>query len=649
MIWTWGNNAQGQLGNGTSINGTNRPVQASAPSGMTAISANSGSHSLALKSDNTVWAWGYNSEGQLGNGTTFNTNSPVQVLDLSTVSVLSGGGLHSLAIKTNQTVWAWGGNVYGQLGNGTWNMMTNVPVQVGVLSGVSNVAAGKYHSLALKNDGTVWGWGDNSTGQLGNGTFTITNLPTETLNLTGMLAVAAGGGHSLAIKNDRTVWGWGENSQGQVGDGTTIAYTNYPIQVVDLSNVSAVTAGEVHSLALKNDGTIWSWGGNEYGQLGNGTLTGTNRPTRVNGVTNAIAIAAGQYHSLALLSDGTVVAWGNNYSGEIGNGVKWYSIPPIKILFEPAVPTCVTASEGTFRDKVRVAWNTATGATGYMVWRSGTNDNHTAALIKSELAAGNYDDTSALVGILYYYWVVASNACGTSAFSSVASGWRNGTLTGDVDGDQLADIMSVHGTDWYVWFSTADYLIRGGPYTFNIAGTPVTGDVDGDRLADIMSVSGTDWYVWLSTANYLVCGGPCTFNIAGTPVTGDVDGDQLADIMSVSGTDWYVWFSTANYLVRGGPYTFNVSGVPVTGDVDGDRIADVMSVNGTDWYAWFSTANYLVRGGPYTFNVSGVPVTGDVDGDRLADVMSVNGTGWYVWFSTADYLVRGGPYVFTAP
>ena len=225
------------------------------------------------------------------------------------------------------------------------------------------------------------------------------------------------------------------------------------------------------------------------------------------------------------------------------------------------------------------------------------------------------------------------------------------STAGDVDGDQLADLISVSSSgDWYVWFSTAQYLTRSGPFALGVAGTPLTGDIDGDRLADLIEVVGSNWYVWFSTAQYNVRSGPFDMGVSGTPVTGDVDGDRLADLMVVSASGgWYVWFSTAQYNVRSGPFDLGVAGTPATGDLDGDRLADLISVVGSNWYVWFSTAQYNVRSGPFDLGVSGVPVTGDVDGDRLADLFSVVGSNWYVWFSTAQYLTRGGPFTMSLP
>jgi alpha-tubulin suppressor-like RCC1 family protein len=321
-VRSWGDNGWGQLGNGTNISNSNVPVQVSSLTGIVKIAAGGG-HSLALKNDGTVWTWGRNDLGQLGIGSSNNDfNVPMKINSFTGVSAIAAGGFHSLALKNDGTVWAWGSNSLGQLGNGNYTN-SNVPVQVSNIGGVIAIAGGDAHSLALKNDGSVWSWGDNLGGQLGNGTSILkSNVPVQVSSLTGVIAIAAGAYHSLALKNDGTVWAWGDNGFGQLGNGTNIVKSNVPVQVSSLTGVIAIAAGAYHSLALKNDGTVWAWGYNNYGQLGNGSnIFYSNVPVQVSSLTGVIAVAAmGSSHSLALKNDGTVWAWGANGSGQLGIG-----------------------------------------------------------------------------------------------------------------------------------------------------------------------------------------------------------------------------------------------------------------------------------------------------------------------------------------
>lgn len=300
--------------------------------------AGGGQHSLVIRSDKTVKAYGYNLYGQLGNGTNTDSNLPIPLSSLTAVKAIAGGHHHSLALKNDGTVWTWGYNLYGQLGNGTSGLGTesNIPVLVNSLMNITAIAGGSDHSLVLKSDGTVWAWGNNSYGQLGNGTNgpgTDSNVPVPVSSLTGIIAIAGGGEHSVALKNDGTVWTWGHNAFGGLGNGTNGPGTdsNVPVQVSSLSGITAVAAGGYHSFALKNDSTVWAWGYNLYGELGNGNNTNSNTPVPVSSFTSVIGIAGGYDHSLALKNDGTVWAWGYNLYGRLGNGNNTDSNVPVQV------------------------------------------------------------------------------------------------------------------------------------------------------------------------------------------------------------------------------------------------------------------------------------------------------------------------------
>lgn len=280
-----------------------------------------GLHSLAIKSNGTVCAWGRNGNGELGDGTTTDRFTPVQLPGMSDVLAVSAGSDHSVALKSDGTVWTWGSNSCSQMGNGNtgWTAEGWPPSQVAGLSGVIAISAGNSHTLALKRDGTVWAWGANESGQLGDGTITERSRPVQVTGMTDVAAVSAGTDHSVAIRNDGTVWAWGANEYGQVGDGTTIRRTT-PAQVSGFSGVTAVSAGDLFTIALRNDGTIWTWGANDYGQLGDGTTTGRSKPGAVSGLSGVTAVSAGGGFAIALKHDGTVWTWGWNHYGELGDG-----------------------------------------------------------------------------------------------------------------------------------------------------------------------------------------------------------------------------------------------------------------------------------------------------------------------------------------
>lgn len=320
-----GENATGQIGNG---NTTDQlvPSTVAGLAGIMAVSAGGDqleAHSMALKSNGTVWCWGSNLYGALGNASATGTyvTAPVQALLLTNVKAISAGGWHSVALKTDGTVWCWGWNADGQLGdNSTVNKI--IPTQVSSISNVVKIAAGTYHTLALKSDGTVWAWGDNVNGQIGNSlTGTDALAPVQVSGLTNVVAIAAGRFFSLAVKNDGTVWTWGQNLYGQLGNGNSTD-SNVPIQVSGLTGVSSAVAatGAFHCHALKNDGTVWSWGRNTYGNLGNNTVTDSNVPVQMTSFSAPVGMAAGTNFSLFYKSDGSLWGTGRNASGQLGDG-----------------------------------------------------------------------------------------------------------------------------------------------------------------------------------------------------------------------------------------------------------------------------------------------------------------------------------------
>jgi alpha-tubulin suppressor-like RCC1 family protein len=268
-------------------------------------------------------SWGENLYRQLGNGSTnASSATPVAVSGLTGVTALAAGGRHSLALLSNGTVMAWGDDEAGQLGDGG-STLSSVPVAVSGLTGVKAIAAGENHSLALLNNGTVMAWGENEEGQLGNGKTTDSAVPVAVKGLTGVKAIAAGGNHSLALLTNGTVMAWGENEEGQLGNGK-LTNASSPVAVKALSGVSAIAAGAHHSLALLTSGALMAWGSNGYGQLGHAEGSETEEegfssvPVTVLGVSGASAIAAGGSHSVALVK-GAVMTWGADERGQLGN------------------------------------------------------------------------------------------------------------------------------------------------------------------------------------------------------------------------------------------------------------------------------------------------------------------------------------------
>ncbi len=334
-VWAWGANGYGQLGDGTTTLRT-IPVQVKDLSGIVAVECGY-SHSVALKSDGTVWTWGWNSLGQLGNGTSgWNDykSTPVQVTGLSGVKAIAASMYNTAALKTDGTVWTWGQNTYGQLGDGT-TTDKSTPVQVIGLNGVTAMGCGSGFMAVLRSNGIVCTWGGNLYGQCGNPTQKDQYTPTVVSYIDHVIALAVESGSTEVLKNDGTVWGWGYNGHGELGDGTTLP-TLYnrtkPVQAIGVSGVSALAGGSSHTIALKEDGTIWTWGNNSFGQLGIGTTSQSTTPVKLTGINGIKAIAGGGYYSVALKEDGTVWAWGHNMSGQLGDGTTTDRYSPIQVV-----------------------------------------------------------------------------------------------------------------------------------------------------------------------------------------------------------------------------------------------------------------------------------------------------------------------------
>ncbi|MHA6481704.1 RCC1 domain-containing protein [Paenibacillus sp. strain BS8-2] len=287
-------------------------------------------HSSVLISDGTVWSWGRNTKGQLSHDQmNIYAMWPIRVKNLDRVKLIATSIMSNYAIKEDGTLWAWGLNENGQLGDGTLENRT-APVQVRGIEGVTAVSTGLgYHVLALKNDGTVWAWGRNDNGELGDGTKTQRQLPVEVTGLTDVVSLVNAGYHSLALKSDGTVWAWGRNTYGESGGGVT-AYRTTPFQV-SISDVKAIAAGDHHSVAVKEDGTVWTWGRNTFGTLGDGTTTNRVVPVQVVGIDHVKSVVGGTHFSYALKEDGTVWSWGINNYGQLGDGTTQTRLSPVQV------------------------------------------------------------------------------------------------------------------------------------------------------------------------------------------------------------------------------------------------------------------------------------------------------------------------------
>lgn len=292
-----------------------------------AIAVAAGSYfTCVLRAGGTVVCWGGNVWG-LGDGTL----DPVEIPGITDATAIAADQDHACALRSDGTIKCWGYGYFGQLGDGT-NASSDVPVDVVGISDATAISAGALNTCALRANGAVVCWGDNFTGQLGDGTNNDSFVPVEVTGIDDAIAITSGRMHACAVRATGTVACWGSNDSGQLGDGTNTD-SNVPVDVSGIGDATSVAGGGFrHSCAARSNGMVACWGGDQVGQLGDGTYTDSNVPVAVVGIGNATAIAASTTHSCALRSDETVVCWGSGGYGQLGDGTSTDSNVPVQVL-----------------------------------------------------------------------------------------------------------------------------------------------------------------------------------------------------------------------------------------------------------------------------------------------------------------------------
>jgi alpha-tubulin suppressor-like RCC1 family protein len=321
-LWAWGNNWGGILGNNDpgSTASYVLPVQIGTATNWASVSAGS-NFTLALRTDGTLWVWGLTSDGQLGLGANASSMAtPTQIGTAANWTSISAGKGYALALRTDGTLWAWGSTRYGIPGT-IIGRSVDAPVQLGTATNWTRIAAGDNHALALRTDGTLWSWGRNHLGQLGNGTTVDGIAPAQIGSGTSWQRVAAGGFMSAAQQADGTLWAWGDNRLGETGrSDLTLAYVPTPTLVDASTNWRSAAATNDASAALQADGSLWTWGTDGLGLLGDGPLTDRQTLARIDAPATYRYVAGGETHLLAIRADSSLWGWGNNYAGQLGDG-----------------------------------------------------------------------------------------------------------------------------------------------------------------------------------------------------------------------------------------------------------------------------------------------------------------------------------------
>ena len=317
-VFSWGLDTGGQLGRARVLSRSLPAFVAGLPV-LTQVSAG-GDHSMGVDADGNIWVWGANGYGQLGDNTYRDTGTPIKLSSIADVQAVAAGTFYSLALKRDGSVWGWGSTLPG--------VGDNPAVPSRLHSGAKAIVAGGGHALALNLDGTVWAWGANGSGQLGDGSSVDRRQSVQVQGLSGVIAIAAGTQSSYALKADGTVVAWGQNDRGQLGDGSTDNNRLTPVPVQGLNQVNAFSVGASHALARRNDGSVWgwSWGYDLFGELGDNAVLALSQPAPlVLGVDAVAAVTAGGTVSVLLRQDGSVYTAGRNNMGQLGDAT--YSQP----------------------------------------------------------------------------------------------------------------------------------------------------------------------------------------------------------------------------------------------------------------------------------------------------------------------------------
>jgi len=474
-LWTWGLDNFGQLGNaisgstgadlqlrnvpqliGTNGSPTTNAVWAALSGGSRGydVATNQpGGFSVGIQTNGTLWTWGLNDRGQLGIASVTSQRVPVRVGNATNWMQAEAGATHVLGLQRDGTIWAWGANDFGQLGIGTANA-SQVPVRVGSDSAWVEVRAGGFFSLARRADGTIWAWGANNYGQLGLGTNVNQSRPVMVGVDADWATMSAGVFHSLGIKTDGTLWSWGRNNFGQLGLGTGGTgienfNTNRPAPSGQGTNWAVLAAGHSHSLALQSDGSLWAWGANQVGQLGDGT-SGSALSTNDANKNLPVPVAAGlvwraiaaSVHSLGITTNGDVWGWGLNEYGQVGDGTggdrsnNTNRNLPVLLAFHANTNFMATNPPAISQQPTNRLANEGVALTSFSVLASGSSPLGYQWYFNSNVFIGNITGTNAtlLLNAQHtnsgFYFVVVTNSFGalTSTVASLTVTNTNGVV-----------------------------------------------------------------------------------------------------------------------------------------------------------------------------------------------------------------------------
>ncbi len=605
-LWAWGRNNYGQLGIGNVVN-TPAKTQVGTASNWQSIEGGQ-FHTAAIKADGSLWTWGFNASGQLGLNNTANKTIPTQVSSGNIWSSVAAGYDHTVAITNDGSMYAWGLNDHGQLGDGSGSNRI-APRFIG--TGWKSVSAGDNVTIAVKTDGTLWGWGEGS--QVGNGTAADKYSPVQLGTDTNWKSVSRGVSHTLAVKTDGTLWAWGTNGRGQLGNGTTSG-SSVPAQVGTGTNWESAKAGFFFSIGRKTDGTIWSWGQGTYHQLGLGAGTANVLvPTQI-GTENdwhAISVGTSSLFGGAIKNDGSLWAWGYNNYSQLGDG----------LTVQLQVPTLISCPGTT--SVTQTACDSYTwAATGITYTASGTyidpatnNElhltiNQSTATTNTETACDSY--TWAENGTTYTmggtYTSITTNASGCTNTATLHLTINNSTESS----------VTETACDSYTWAENGTTYTTGGTYTSittNASGCTNTATLHltiNNSTESSVTETACDSYTWAENGTTYTTGGTYTSvtnNASGCTNTATLHltiNSSTASSVTETACDSYTWAENGTVYTTGGTYTSvttNASGCTNTATLHltiNNSTASSVTETACDSYTWAENGTTYTTGGTYT-------------------------------------------------
>ncbi|WP_376753776.1 RCC1 domain-containing protein [Candidatus Southlakia epibionticum] len=637
-VYAWGQNNYGQLGNGTTTD-SNVPVAVKTVGtpmeGKKIIQVSTKVwYSLALASDGTVYAWGLNGSGQLGDGTITHSSTPVAVktigtpMEGKTIVGIAAGASHSLALASDGKIYVWGGNAYGQFGNGVTTTSSVVPVAVKTVGTpmdnkkIIQIHAGYYHSLALASDGTVYAWGQNTYGQLGNNTMINANAPVSVQTIGTPMAgkiiiqLAAGNSQSVALASDGTIYAWGWNMYGQLGNGTTVD-TRIPVAVKVTGTpmagkvIAQVAASNAHTLAVASDGTVYDWGWNQYGQLGNNTTTNSSVPVAVQttgtpmvGKVISQVTSGGSANSLALASDGTMYTWGWGQHGQLGNGtIGTDAKTPLAVSTTPPSALAPSAPKVTF-DGIEATNVTIVNSTTI----TATTPAHAAGLVDVAIDLGDGDELYKAVKTSSYRYAtvpdVPTNLATAPLDNAVRLTW---TAPANNGGTPITDYVIQYSADGGITWSTYSHIASTSTTVTIPFLTPTTYTF---RVAAVNAI-GMGAYSATATGQirYITLSAPTSVDIAVTPAGGTKMSSKSANVLVATNaaTGYKLSLSTqnANRNLTNGSQTIMPTAGTQTAPATLSGSAWGYRVNGIGNFGSTTTAENNVASSAYTW--AGVP------------------------------------------